>query len=119
VSGYRTIDLPPVDIAEGRISGVGRYVDSFGNIISNVSASHLKEAFGDTPLAKVHGTVNTNIGIDGIDGFFSEGAKGGVILILNSWGLVEISVNQGSAAGLSPGEATSTVIELTLGGSKP
>lgn len=114
ISDYQTLALPTVNIDGGRIEGVGRYVDTFGNIISNISAAHLREAFDDAPLAKIEGTINTNIGIDGIDEFFAEGAEDEVMLILNSWGLVEISVNQGSAAERFPGGATDTRIELTL-----
>ncbi|UCH85654.1 MAG: SAM-dependent chlorinase/fluorinase [Candidatus Latescibacterota bacterium] len=97
VVDYQSFDLPPVRVAKGKVRGIGRYVDPFGNIITNVSLSHLRAAFGDAPLAEIQGVVDTNIGIDGIEEYFAKGEKGSLMLIVGSWGLVEIVVNQGSA----------------------
>jgi len=118
ISEYKTFVPPRADIGTDHIRGVGRYVDSFGNIFTNISLSDLRSVFGDAPLAEIRGTVNTNIGIDGIDEFFAEGVKDALMLILNSWGIVEISVNQGRAIDRFPG-MTAAAIELALTRRKP
>ncbi len=97
VEDYVTIEIPPVEVGQGLVRGTARFVDAFGNVISNITHAHVKQAFGGVPLEKIHGTVNNTIGIDGISEFFSQCERGDLMLILDSFGLVELSVNQGRA----------------------
>ncbi|MEJ2720486.1 MAG: SAM-dependent chlorinase/fluorinase [bacterium] len=97
VDDYAVLEIPPVEVDEGRVKGVGRYVDSFGNVVSNIARHHLERAFVGVALEKIRGTVNNTIEIDGIFEFFSQREIGRLMLVLDSWGLVEISVNQGRA----------------------
>ncbi|UCG52188.1 MAG: SAM-dependent chlorinase/fluorinase [Candidatus Latescibacterota bacterium] len=110
---YETLTLPSVEYGTHLIKGSSRYVDSFGNILTNISGSDIKRVFGNTPLAQIHISVNNTVGVDGIDDYFSRAKMGELMVILNSWNLVEISVNQGRAIDRFP-DAGRIDIELTL-----
>jgi len=97
VREYETIPLPDLEIRRGIVRGRGRYVDAFGNILTNITANALERAFGDAPLAKIRATINNTIEVDGIKDCYTQGGAGELILILDSWGLIELSVNQGRA----------------------
>ncbi len=72
-------------------------VDRWGNLVTSLSAGHLKEA-GISPDA-----LELRIGrrtLRGLGGFYAEGRPGRPIALLNSNGHVEVAVNGGSAAEL-------------------
>lgn len=82
------LDIPKPSVNGNEISGAVLYEDSFGNLVTNIPGSSIK------PGSRVHvaGYV-----LDGISGSYGEAAKGGLLAIIGSTGLLEISVNQGSA----------------------
>jgi S-adenosylmethionine hydrolase len=84
------LDIPAVkENAEG-LEGSVIYVDRFGNLTSNID---------NTKLSKMVGTVFVgNVTIRGLSRFFGEGPKGEAIALINSFGLLEIAINQGNAA---------------------
>ena len=112
IADYERLDLPDVKTNDGYVCGCGRYVDVFGNILTGISGTDLARAFGDAPLAKIRATMNTTIGVDGIKECFSQGAVGDLMVILDSWNLIEIVVNQGRAVDRFSGPEP-VVIELT------
>jgi S-adenosylmethionine hydrolase len=84
--------------AEG-LEGAVIYVDRFGNLTSNIDM---------VMLNKIVGTVCVgNVTIQGLSRFFGEVPEGKATALINSFGLLEIAVNQGSAAqvlGIGKGE---------------
>lgn len=65
------------------------YVDSFGNLISNIPSELIK------PGSRIYVGKRT---INGISKSYSSAQKGELIAIIGSSGLLEISVNQGRAS---------------------
>jgi len=89
--------LKPVVSEQGEISGRAVYVDTFGNIITNISEEFIQEEFGEgldwsTVKVKLKGRT-----IRGIKRFYQQGERGKLIALINSWGFLEIAVNRGSA----------------------
>ena len=111
VDGYRGIPLPNVEIRDGYIRGQGRYVDDFGNILTNISGEDLERAFPAGSLAKIRVLINNTVGVDGIRGCFSEEAPGELMAVLDSWNLIEVSVNRGRAIDRFP-DGRPVVVEL-------
>jgi len=79
------------------ISGRAVYVDTFGNIITNIDESYLAAVFpGAVPrddlMIRLAGQT-----IKGIRKYYEQGERGKLMAIVNSWGYVEIAVNRGSA----------------------
>jgi S-adenosylmethionine hydrolase len=91
------LDLPLVAVAAGTVTGHGRHVDRFGNILTDITGAHLKRAFGDSPLATIRAIINNKDEVEGVHEYFAQCGRGELMLILDSWNLVEIAVNQGSA----------------------
>ncbi len=93
------LSIPPVkENAEG-LEGAVIYVDRFGNLTSNIDKAMLN---------KIVGTVCVgNVTIQGLSRFFGEVPEGEAMALINSFGLLEIAVNQGNAAqvlGIGKGE---------------
>ncbi|MGD1049011.1 MAG: SAM-dependent chlorinase/fluorinase, partial [Candidatus Krumholzibacteriaceae bacterium] len=81
----------------GEISGRAVYVDTFGNIITNVEEAYLASVFPgkvqrDDLVIRLAGQR-----IKGIRKYYEQGECGKLVAIVNSWGYVEIAVNRGSA----------------------
>jgi hypothetical protein len=91
------LPLPEFEVRIGHVRGRERYVDDFGNVLTNITGEALSLAFADTPLAELRLEVNNTIRIGGVVQSFSRGAVGGLVAVLNSWNVVELSVNQGRA----------------------
>ncbi|MDH3217337.1 MAG: SAM-dependent chlorinase/fluorinase [Candidatus Krumholzibacteria bacterium] len=97
VKGAARINLPEVELSEGQVAGSNRYVDSFGNIFTNISGHHLRKAFADHPLERIRVTVDNRVEVEGIHHYFAQGREGNLMALLNSWNLIELSVNGGRA----------------------
>ncbi len=73
------------------------YIDRFGNLISNLTAYHLKEVRGVTkrpePSIRIGG-----ITIDGLVGSYAEGSPDTPQALINSNGYVEVFLKEGHAA---------------------
>jgi S-adenosylmethionine hydrolase len=92
------LELPAVDIGDDVLAGNVRYIDAFGNMLTDVSGGHVERAFGKHPRDRIRVRVDDRDEIRGIGDYFSQGRPGELIAIVNSWNLVEIAVNGGSAA---------------------
>ncbi len=110
---FERIALPELDVGAGRLRGRGRYVDVFGNILTNVSGDALRTAFGVSPLAKIRASIDNTYGVSGILETFAQSAPGELAVILDSWDVIEIAVNQGRAADRFPPDRPVT-IELMM-----
>lgn len=79
----------PARIQRG-ISGEVVYVDRFGNCSSNIETAHLQSVVASVEIA--------NIKIIGIKSYFGQVPKGAPLAYVNSFGFLEVAVNQGDAA---------------------
>lgn len=83
-------------VSESCIDGVVVAVDRFGNLLTNIEASSLKilkNRFPGLPIqVQVAGTQ-----IQGLSNAYQKADKGALLAIVGSRGLLEISVNLGSA----------------------
>jgi len=107
VSDMARLTLPPVHTLGHRLRGEVIYVDGFGNLVTNVPET-LMAGFP-------HAGVSITIGgarLRGIAACYAAVAPGDAVAVVNSWGLVEIAVREGSArAELSAGVGTPVEIE--------
>jgi S-adenosyl-L-methionine hydrolase (adenosine-forming) len=88
-------DVPSVSIDAGRVRGTGRYVDRFGNVLSDIPRVVLERVFGDRLEAAGVAVGARQAGA--LRRAYVEGAPGELMCLLNSWGLVEAAVNGGRA----------------------
>jgi S-adenosylmethionine hydrolase len=92
-------DVPSVSLEAGRVSGTGRMIDAFGNILT------------DIPRALVQRTLSggsCRVSVGGVDvgplcRTYADGAPGELIAIVNSWDRVEAAVREGRASDRFPG----------------
>ena len=68
------------------------YIDSFGNLITNITVNHLKN-LGKTP-GKIK--IRENV-ISGLSKNYQEVKKGTLLALIGSSNFLEISVREGSA----------------------
>lgn len=96
-----TIELPQPRREPRRILGEVVYVDRFGNLVTNVAG----------PGA---GTVTVRgQRVAATAGSYGSVERGALVAIVGSWGLVEIAVRDGSAAGqLGVGVGEPVIVEL-------
>lgn len=94
---FKQLELPVVGVKPGVVTGGVRYVDSFGNILTNITGAHIEGAFGVHPFAQLAVTIDGATEIRGIREYFAERSTGELFAVLNSWGLLELSVNRGRA----------------------
>ena len=80
----------------GEISGRAVYVDTFGNIITNIDEPYLKSVFPRIPPESLTARL-AGQKIKGIRKYYEEGERGKLMAIINSWGYVEVAVNRGNA----------------------
>jgi len=107
----RITGLPVVTTEPGFVRGTGRFLDRFGNILTDIRREHLEAAFGDAGelVAAVNGRA-----LGAIRDHYAAAAKGGLIALVNSWDVVEIAVVGGNAAQeLGIAAATDITVELT------
>jgi S-adenosylmethionine hydrolase len=96
-----TLAIPPVHISPGKITAVVRCHDDFGNLLTAITAEHLRAAFGDADPASVAATVDgTDLGT--LCRYYSERPAGTMVALVNSWDRVEVSVCEGRAADRFP-----------------
>jgi S-adenosylmethionine hydrolase len=93
--------LPAVERGENRLTGSVIYIDHFGNLITNVTKADL------LPFPRERLCVSINsVQIHGIITSYADVDVGAHAALINSWGMLEIAVRNGSAAqqlGVLPG----------------
>lgn len=91
VSGIARFEIPkPRPVSSNSIAGEIVYIDSFGNAMSNISRADMR---GNARIRV--GTLD----IDGICASYAEKETGRPLAIFNSFDMLEIAVNKGSASG--------------------
>lgn len=102
VKGFTRLPWPEVRTTDGAVSGEVIYIDSFGNLITNIYERDLR-AFDPESLTVSAG----NVTIRGLSPNYKSGQGKGYIALLNSWALLEISLHAQNAhdqSGLSSGD---------------
>jgi S-adenosylmethionine hydrolase len=89
VADMQRIELPAIVCEGERLRGQVIYVDHFGNLTTNLTQADLPDgslvvAVGDVRLCGVAAT-------------YSAVAPGEPVAVVNSWGLLEIAIREGSA----------------------
>ncbi|MFH1755215.1 MAG: SAM-dependent chlorinase/fluorinase [Candidatus Latescibacterota bacterium] len=90
------LTVPIVECAKHRIEGYGRYIDRFGNILTGITGDQLEDVFGDDAF----NCVTVHVGersIRGVRHCYADEPRGTLMVILNSWNILEVSVSQGRA----------------------
>lgn len=106
------IDIPEVSVGPRRVSGRARYVDTFGNILTGITGSHLERAFGDALSDNIRARIN-DLDLGRILEYYGEEKSGTLIAVRNSWDVVEVSVTEGRAIDKFP-EQTLDEIKVDL-----
>jgi S-adenosylmethionine hydrolase len=89
--------LKPHVNKKGEVSGRAVYVDTFGNIITNISEQFLVEQFGKK-IDWDEVTVRTGkMRIKGMKRYYEQGKLGKLMALFDSWGYLELAVNMGNA----------------------
>lgn len=83
------IKIPEPVIKKNVINGCIIHIDNFGNLITNIDAGLIK---GKSVMVEVKGRK-----ISGIAKTYGEKKAGTLLTVINSFGLLEIAVNRGSA----------------------
>ena len=86
-----SLEIRKPELKGDEIVGEVIYVDSFGNLVTNIPGDLLK-GYSKVQLGEFV--------IDSVAGSYQDVAKGNLLAIIGSSGLLEISINQGSAADL-------------------
>ncbi|MCK4236929.1 MAG: SAM-dependent chlorinase/fluorinase, partial [Candidatus Krumholzibacteria bacterium] len=89
--------LTPFINDQGYISGRAVFVDTFGNILTNIDEDYLESVFPngvpwDNCRVRLSGKS-----IKGVKRYYAQGERGKLMALINSWGYLEIAVNGGSA----------------------
>ncbi|HEU4344364.1 MAG TPA: SAM-dependent chlorinase/fluorinase [Candidatus Binatia bacterium] len=92
LDGFAKIPWPRVAASELGIEGEILYIDGFGNLFTNIRESELVALPNKNLIVRVGALV-----IDGIARNYSERKPGDYLALINSWGLLEIAINQGNA----------------------
>jgi len=96
INDYIHLSLPlPVRIDHG-LRGEVIYVDRFGNLMSNIEQGLLSSGWSPHSRKYCRVVVGGTV-IEGINDYYGQVPPGEVGAIFNSWGYLEIFVNQGSA----------------------
>lgn len=93
ISTMERLTLPSVEHRADGLNGSVIYIDHFGNIITNITAADLRLFPMDTLLVSIG-----DMQIRGIQSSYAAVEVGALAVIINSWGLMEIAVRNGSAA---------------------
>lgn len=83
------LSFPQPTESEQGITGEVIYVDRFGNLTTNIAASMLRNLVDKVALKDVT--------ISGLSAYFAEADPGQPVALINSFGYLEIAVNQGNA----------------------
>ena len=115
IAAHLSLGVPPLELGEelssvltvpaikpfvkdtGEVSGRAVYVDTFGNIITNIEEEYIEAVFpGGVSWDRVSVRLAGRT-IRGIGRYYAQGEEGMLIALINSWGFLEIAVNKGSA----------------------
>jgi S-adenosyl-L-methionine hydrolase (adenosine-forming) len=93
VAHMERLALPVVEYASHKLTGSVIALDRFGNIITNITAADLLPF----PMENLSVSIGP-VQIHGLASTYASVPVGAVTALLNSWGMLEIAVRNGSAA---------------------
>ncbi|MGE0679844.1 MAG: S-adenosyl-l-methionine hydroxide adenosyltransferase family protein [Candidatus Binatia bacterium] len=93
ISNMERLALPSVERRASGLTGNVIYIDHFGNIITNITEADVRLFPTDTLLVSIN-----SMQIRGMQSSYAAVEVGAPVAIINSWGLMEIAVRNGSAA---------------------
>jgi S-adenosyl-L-methionine hydrolase (adenosine-forming) len=103
--------LPEPDRSGGELRGEVLHADRFGNLITNIPASWIRDVSGAEVVVRVDGKPAGRIGRT-----YGDVAPGEVLALVGSIGLLEVSVRDGSAAAhLGAGRGASVALQPAVG----
>jgi S-adenosylmethionine hydrolase len=89
ITDIERLEVPPVERSAGSLRGQVIYVDHFGNLTTNVTEHDLTGRL----------TIGVaGIRVPGVSANYAAVARGEPVAVVNSWGLLEIAVRDGSAS---------------------
>ncbi|MHB8104368.1 MAG: SAM hydrolase/SAM-dependent halogenase family protein [Dehalococcoidales bacterium] len=91
------LDIRQALIADGKLTGYVVFVDHFGNCLTNINGEDTKQfgiAVGDSILITVAGNTVTAVVGQG----YSAVPKGNSVVLVNSLGTLQLSINRGNFA---------------------
>ena len=97
------LPIPKPQVTDKAIIGQVIWIDSFGNLVTNISHEVLESLAGRNSVVICAG----NAEINHINRSYAESAVGEILAIIGSFNRLEISINQGNAAqilGLNRGD---------------
>jgi len=77
------------------VRGTGRYVDHFGNVLTDIPRAVVRHALGDEARVRVRAGRHD---LGPLRSTYADGRAGELMAIINSWGLVEATINGGRAS---------------------
>jgi hypothetical protein len=83
---------PKITRRDGEIDGEIIYIDGFGNLFTNVEERDLT----GLPMARL-AIALPSIEVRGLASTYAGVGAGGFVAVINSWGLLEVSVFKGNA----------------------
>ena len=92
---FRLLDLPVCEETDREIIGKVIYVDTFGNLITNIPEEVVRGRWPD--LDSVRGFCNDK-GVGTLQGAYGFVTEGEPAMLFNSMGRVEIAINRGRAS---------------------
>jgi S-adenosylmethionine hydrolase len=99
VKDYTPLRIPRPTVERGLMEAQVLYVDSFGNVVTNVKKTDLEEA-GLNVNDEVKIEVKSKVVKASVKEAYYEAERGKPVLLLGSQGFVEIALREGSAAKL-------------------
>jgi hypothetical protein len=103
VTTMERITLPPIERQANGLTGSVIYTDHFGNLITNITEADLHPFSRENLLV----SIGSSVQIHGVVVSYAAVEIGAPIALINSWGMLEIAVRNGSAAqrfGVLPGQ---------------
>ncbi len=95
VDGIRMLQgVPSISIDGACVRGTGRYVDHFGNVLTDIPRAVVEHVFDDAARVRVRAGRHD---LGALRNTYADGRAGELMAIINSWGLVEATINGGRA----------------------
>lgn len=111
VVNYNRINLPRPIISGNNITATAIYVDSFGNVFTNITRENIDAEYGSQLLVELENGIHLTLTLEKSYGYVAQGKE---LAVINSEGYLELAVNRGSFAdkyGVSPGQLIKLIIK--------
>lgn len=109
VSDVVELDLPAASVTPKRTDGRVLYVDGFGNAITNIPGPAAADMIGSGGILRAGATS-----LRALHASYGSVPSGAPVLVVSSWGTLEIAINDGNAAqvlDLNVGDAVTIEVE--------